>query len=65
MKKHPANRLIDIIEDYKSLCDTLPVILDAVTNKELPRVMNTFNDSLTADIIQEILEKATGKRFYE
>lgn len=57
------DRLINIIEDYKSLCDTLPVILDAVESKELPRVLNTFNDGMMEETVRLILEKATGKHF--
>ena len=60
-----SDRLIDIIEDRKSLDDAVVIIMEAAETKVLPPLVNipSFNNDTTERNVIETLELVTGKKY--
>ena len=60
-----SDRLIDIIEDRKSLDDAVVIIMEAAETKVLPLLANipSFNNDTTERNGIETLELVTGKKY--
>ena len=60
-----SDRLIDIIEDRKSLDDAVVIIMEAAETKVLPPLSNipSFNNDTTERNVIETLELVTGKKY--
>ena len=60
-----TDRLIDIIEDRKSLDDAVVLIMEAAETKVLPPLSNipSFNNDTTERNVIETLELVTGKKY--
>ena len=60
-----SDRLIDIIEDRKSLDDAVVIIMEAAETKVLPPLANipSFNNDTTERNVIETLELVTGKKY--
>ena len=60
-----SDRLIDIIEDRKSLDDAVVIIMEAAETNVLPPLANipSFNNDTTERNVIETLELVTGKKY--
>ena len=60
-----TDRLIDIIEDRKSLDDAVVIIMEAAETKVLPPLANipSLNNDTTERNVIETLELVTGKKY--
>ena len=60
-----SDRLIDIIEDRKSLDDAVVIIMEAAETKVLPPLANipSFKNDTTERNVIETLELVTGKKY--
>jgi hypothetical protein len=59
------NEIIAIIEDRAYLDLALRIILEAAETKELPKEehLPVFNDELTGETFEAVLEAVTGKKY--
>ncbi len=60
-----TDRLIDIIEDRKSLDDAVVIIMEAAETKVLPPIANipSFHNDTTERNVIDTLELVTGKKY--